>query len=96
MIVHRFPIKVEAGFTAIEVPIGSAVVSFGWQESRKEFSVWILLDPEETAMGEERLFAVVGTGHRFKHLAGHRTVPIGSVVMPDGHNVFHCFEFVPG
>lgn len=59
------------------------IVTFGWQEQRKAFSVWFSAsDKAETD------YRIVGTGHEF--IAGG--ILRASVVMPDGFHVFHLVE----
>ena len=57
-------------------------VTFGWQESRQEFSVWF-----EAGALKDCLYEVVGTGHQFND--GEL---VASYVMSDGFHVFHLIR----
>lgn len=83
--IHRIPCEVGVEFIA-----PYCCVTFGWQESRRAFSMWC--HREDEANKEERQrWLIVATGQEF---------PFGfvlhdSVVLPDGHHVFHLLAGPP-
>lgn len=91
MKVYRYAIPTESlgayGEFTVNLPIDAAVIHFGYQEARQDFSLWATTEGDHIPL-ENRSFALVGTGHDFD--GGGR--PVGSAIMPNGFHVFHLFE----
>lgn len=90
--VHRFPIRTHR-VVEIEAQRGSVPIHFGYQEARREFSVWMLVTDDQPRDQHTERFQMVGTGGEVEL---QRPQHVGSVVMPDGFHTFHLFREMEG
>jgi len=81
--------QLDAERTEVDMPTGAQILHVGFQVARRAFSVWALVDPQ--APREWRAFQRLGTGGE----AAPSDTYLGSVLMPDGYEVYHFFEIAP-
>lgn len=60
-------------------------VTFGWQEKRREFSVWYEQGPALTTE-----YIVVPTGADFVDMIGYSLQ--ATIVLPDGYHAYHLLK----
>lgn len=77
-------------FTQLQLPVNSHVLSADAQDG--DICIWVLVNTDPTVEHESRFFEVHGTGHQINEIPELRF--IDTVLLNDGHFVFHVFERV--
>jgi len=90
LVVWKYPVRNLSQFT-LSVPIGARILTV--QKQRSQPQMWMLVDPEASC--EERIFRIIGTGHKYPASEMESWTYHGTFQTREGDFVWHLFEVNP-
>jgi len=91
LVVHRYGFPKEEFRMTVFLSPEDQILHFDYQKAKAQFSIWVLVDPEDSVL-IERTFQIVATGQQVVEHNEHRaSYHVGSCLIDDFY-IFHCFE----